>query len=204
MRMPHYSYVADLTSLVRFHVSLALDFSIFGSGLVEAGDSPRSQKRDLGHPHSEILRIGTGPAQKQGRDAAGGVNQAGLYGPGSGSAVFLVHPGESPAGARRSVGTSSSGRLSVKNRMLSHGEYERPVTGNSADRGQSTASRRIGVTTGGRAEGLSNRRSRRAGRAWCRERRRERRAPAAGRTRRCLSPASMWRNTPQGRLCRGC
>jgi hypothetical protein len=31
--------------------------------------------------------------QGQGGDAAGGVKMAGLYGPGSGSAVFLVHAG---------------------------------------------------------------------------------------------------------------
>ncbi len=183
------------------------------------GVQPRSQNRDLGHPGSnvcalpplrqkEIARMGHGGMgwilQGQGDDAAGGVNQAGLYGPGSGSAVFLVHAGESRAGACGRVGRSSSGRLSVKNRMLSHGECERPVTGNTADRGQSAANRRRRATSGGQAGGLSSRQSRRAGRALCRGRKRERRAPAAGRTRRRPSPASMWRNRPRGRLWPDC
>lgn len=68
-----------------------------------------------------------------------GVRRAELPGSGSRSAVFLIHTEVSGGAGRTKNGGISAGRF-VKNRMLSHAEYERPVT-----RGTRTEAREFGV-----------------------------------------------------------
>jgi len=53
--MPHYSYVADLTSLVRFHGVLLLE-EMARKFASERSLAPGSQKRDLGHPRERMGR----------------------------------------------------------------------------------------------------------------------------------------------------
>ena len=75
------------------------------------------------------------------RDAREGVELAELPGSGSRSAVFLIHS-EVSGGAGRKIEGLLAGRF-VKNRMLSHAEYERPVT-----RGTRRASQRVSRLAG--------------------------------------------------------
>lgn len=86
--------------------------------------------RCVSHPFAKSAKGWGTEMMEQGlRGGAGsGVRGAELPGSGSRSAVFLIHTEVSGGAGRTKYGGISAGRF-VKNRMLSHAEYERPVTG---------------------------------------------------------------------------
>ena len=131
VRMPHYSYVADLTSLVRFH-----GFSLMLLAFMCGGNScAQVQRRGTRQaPGTSCFRWRTGRAIFDGpgadRDresvrASIGVGVAEEHGHRFRSAVYLAHAGLGPTLHRdwRAFRQSSI----VKKRMLSQPECERPV-----------------------------------------------------------------------------
>src|SRR5271165_4084757 len=135
VRMPHYSYVADLTSLVRFHGWFSLCVRMMAErmrGSWDAGGERGRERcwaeRSRGGVLESVRMAELCPTQRR-KPVAGG---AGWCGQGSGSAVFLVHAECLRRRQADQEGTASAGRLSIEDRRLSHGECERLVTGNTA------------------------------------------------------------------------
>ncbi len=124
--MPHYSYVADLTSLVRFH-GVLLD--TMDRELSWSPWSPNARDRGI---RRERMRHG-GSVRKS---AGTGIEGRRRLGASEGPSCRDRAPGlPSSSSIRRSQAARGekeegifAGRF-VKNRMLSHAEYERPVTG---------------------------------------------------------------------------
>ena len=106
VRMPHYSYVADLTSLVRFHGVLLHLLGTPAVGQAAFGWSAPEKRRGSWVDGNNGCNcwIGMREGQRNREDARGGVRVAGLEGHVSRSAVYLVRHWEGLGPAPRGGG----------------------------------------------------------------------------------------------------